>query len=385
MRWAAVIAPAVLGLGLPSLGAASAQDTLTFVPGSTKKVCQLTGDVDRERSRPTLSMTGKRFGVLATDLGNSFEHKGKLFFLFGDTWGRPGDRDGIAWTQSRDPAQIVLHFPLAKDGKWLPLTVPGVANGAFDVPNGGVSVGNRMYVVFTTDWNAEKSLMGRSVLAVSEDDGRTFQALYDLSTTKFINVSFWSSGGWLYIFGSGAYRKSSPYLARIRPAELSQRSRLSYFSGLGPDGQPQWSADEQAATALFHQDVIGEFSAAFCKPAGLYIMLYNSSHPRGITMRSAAAPWGPWSKGEVIFEPWRDGGYGHFMHIPANFQADTRDTVSDPGKENEWGGEYGPYLMARFTTGGQGQCRLFYTLSTWNPYQVVVMQTDLKLEPRDKH
>ncbi|MDQ2688178.1 MAG: DUF4185 domain-containing protein, partial [Armatimonadota bacterium] len=175
-----------------------------------------------------------------------------------------------------------------------------------------------------------------------------------------------------------------PYLVRIRPADISQHSRLTYFSGLGPDGQPQWSADEQAATPLFHQDVIGEFSVAYCPSVRRYIMLYNSSDPRGITMRSASAPWGPWSEGEVIFEPWRDGGYGHFMHIPANFQGDTHDTVNDPRRKNEWGGEYGPYIMGRFTTGIPGQCRLFYTMSTWNPYQVIVMQTDLKLETRDK-
>ena len=37
-------------------------------------------------------------GVAATDLGSSFEHKGKLYFLFGDTHGRPSDRDAVAWT-----------------------------------------------------------------------------------------------------------------------------------------------------------------------------------------------------------------------------------------------------------------------------------------------
>jgi len=35
--------------------------------------------------------------------------------------------------------------------------------------------------------------------------------------------------------------------------------------------------------------------------------------------------------------------------------------------------------MAHFTSGFNGRCRIFYTMSTWNPYQVVVMQTDLKL------
>ncbi|MBV9852735.1 MAG: DUF4185 domain-containing protein [Armatimonadetes bacterium] len=377
--WMALLSAAI-AVGMPPVAAASDQDILAYVTGSTKKVCQLTGDFDRELGRPTLSQTGRRYGVIATDLGSSFEHNGRLFFLFGDTWGRPGDRDAVAWTTSSSPEKIVLRFHQAPDGKWLPLTVPGVDLGAFEVPSGGVSVGGKMCVAVTTDWSAEKGLMGRSVLAVSQDDGKSFQALYDLSKTKFINVSFWSSDGWLYIFGSGAYRKSSVSLARVRPKELPDRSRLLYFSGSGPEGSPLWSSREQDAVPLFRHDVIGEFSVVYCKPVGRYVMLYNSYSPRGIIMRSAATPWGPWSEGTVVFDPWRDGGYGHFMHVPTSVKADTRDAVNDPGREAEWGGEYGPYLMARFTTGGKGHCRLFYTMSTWNPYQVVVMQTDLKLE-----
>lgn len=360
---------------------AAGRGELVYVPGSTQKLRQLTGDFDRARGEPTLSQTGKRYGVFATDLGSSFEHKGNLFFLFGDTWGRPGLRDAVAWTQSLSPASILLNFYAAPDGKWLPLTVPGVNLGAFEVPSGGVSVGGKMYVVVTTDWLPEKYVMGRSVLAVSTDDGKSFRSLYNLSKNKFINVSFWSSGGWLYIFGSGAYRQSSVYLARIRPSKIEDASQLVYFSGLGPHRKAQWSPHEQAAAPLFHHDVVGEFSVAYSKPVGRYIMLYNSPTPRGIVMRSAVTPWGPWSADKLIFDPWRDKGYGEFMHIAANFKATKSDSVNDPQREGDWGGEYGPYLMARFTTGSKGQCRIFYTMSTWNPYQVVVMHTDLRLVP----
>lgn len=353
---------------------------LVYVADSTRKVSQLTGDFDRMAGQPTWSQTGKRFGVDATDLGSSFEHKGNLFFLFGDTWGQPGLLDAIAWTASRNPAKISLNFHQAQDGKWLPPAVPGVRLGGFEIPSGGISVGGKMVVVFTTDWTPEKYRMGRSVLAVSGDDGKSFKVLYDLSTSKFINVSFWSSGGWLYIFGSGDYRKSSVYLARIKRGQLAEFSQMQYLSGVSSKKKPQWSAREQDAAPLFQHNVVGEFSVAYCKPIRRYVLLYNSPNPRGIIMRSAVTPWGPWSQGIVVFDPWRDNGYGHFMHIPSGFKSDRSDTVNDPGREAEWGGEYGPYIMARFTTGSAGQCRLFYTMSTWNPYQVVVMQTDLKLE-----
>ena len=362
-----------------SLSSATAADLnqLVYVPNSTKKVSQLTGDFDRPFGVPTLNQTGQRFGIVATDLGSSFEHKGKLYFLFGDTWGRRGDWDAVAWTESTDPEQILLDFHQGEDGKWLPPMVPGIKQGAFEVPSGGVSIADTMYVVFTTDHSVWK-VMGRSVVARSHDDGRTFEMLYELSRDKFINVSFWLADGWLYIYGSGDYRKSSVYLARVLPTDIGDRSKLQYFGGIGPDTQPQWSPREADAVSLFRHDVVGEFSVAYLEPVNRYVMLYNAMAPRGITMRSAEAPWGPWSEGTVIYEPWRDNGYGYFMHISAKFQG-KRDAFSDSHRDNEWGGEYGPYIMARFTSGSDGWSRIYYTMSTWNPYQVVVMQSDLRL------
>ena len=376
MRAPLIVAAILIGTAL----SAAKADELAVVPNSTKRICQLTGDFDRAAGIRTLSQTGKRFGVVATDLGSSFEHKGKLYFLFGDTWGRPGDRDSMAWTKSTDPEKIVLDFATASDGKWLPLSVPGISQGAFEIPSGGISIDGVIYVAFTTDHSKEKT-MGRSVLARSDDDGRTFKRLYELSRDRFINVSFWIADGWLYIFGSGDYRKSSVCLARIKPAEIGDRSKLRFFSAVDAQGQPRWSEKESEAAPLFRHEVVGEFSVAWIEPVKQFVMLYNSHKPRGIMMRSATSPWGPWSDTSTIFDPWRDKAYGKFMHAPAKTPGEG-DTLSDPKREQEWGGEYGPYIMARFTTGSAGRCRIFYTLSTWNPYQVVVMQSELKLQAR---
>lgn len=352
---------------------------LAYVAESTKKVCQLTGEEDRQTNQPTLSRTMSRAGVLATDLGSSFEHDGKLFFLFGDTWGKPGDRDAMAWTESRDPEKIDLKFLAGSDGKWSPLTVPGIRQGAFEVPSYGVSIKGKMYVVFTTDHSKSKT-MGRSVLAVSRDGGKTFRQVYGLSAAKFINVALWKSERWLYVFGSGDYRGSSVCLARVELARVENREAIRYFCGTSAEGEPQWSKQERDAEPLFRHDVVGELSAAFCPPVERYVMLYNSSRPRGIVLRSAERPWGPWSEPEIIFNPWRDKAYGQFMHASNLFRKNP-DTLSDPNRALENGGEYGPYIMARYTTGDAAGCRIYYTMSTWNPYQVVVMQSDLRLPP----
>jgi hypothetical protein len=65
------------------------------------------------------------------------------------------------------------------------------------------------------------------------------------------------------------------------------------------------------------------------------------------------------------------------MHIK-----DKSDGLGDPNRAEEWGGEYGPYIMSRYTSGADGHCRIYYTMSTWNPYQVMVMRSGLKLASR---
>ena len=45
----------------------------------------MTGNIDRELGQKTINQTGRRFGIYGTDLGVSFLHEGKLYFLFGDT------------------------------------------------------------------------------------------------------------------------------------------------------------------------------------------------------------------------------------------------------------------------------------------------------------
>jgi hypothetical protein len=255
--------------------------------------------------------------------------------------------------------------------------VPGISQGAFEIPSGGISVGEEIYVAFTTD-HTPKRTMGRSVLAVSRDDGRTWKALYDLSRDKFINVSMLVADGWLFIFGSGDYRKSTVSLARVRPAQVSQRSKLEFYAGEGAGLEPIWSPREADALPLFPNNQIGEFSVAYLEPVKRYVMLYNSGRPRGIVMRSSLLPRGPWSDGVVIFDPARDNGFGHFIHVPPSVTGE-HDGLSDPGQTEKHGGDYGPYVMARYTTGNAGGCRIYFTMSTWNPYAVMVMQSDLRL------
>jgi len=84
----AALIPAVAG---NAIGSGQNDPGPVYHAGTTRKILQVTGDWDAPAGVPALSRTESRAGVIGTDLGSSFEHKGRWCFLFGDTKGRPGD------------------------------------------------------------------------------------------------------------------------------------------------------------------------------------------------------------------------------------------------------------------------------------------------------
>ncbi|MBC7805459.1 MAG: DUF4185 domain-containing protein, partial [Akkermansiaceae bacterium] len=262
-------------------------EKIIWVPGSTKKVCQLTGETDRERKRPTVNVTETRFGLRGTDLGASFEHNGRVCFLFGDTHpsgpnneSRPFDGDSIAFSRATDPeGDVRLSFVTAPDGGYRAIAAPGVSLKGFEVPTGGVSHDGQMYIFCTTDSRivpGKGAVMGRSVLLRSRDDGATFTNCATISRDKIIYIApaaitnrLWKGvpqedGRGLLLFAAGTeYRRSDPYLAYLPLAEIENPSALRYFAGRDAKGMPRWSKTESDAQALFSHPCIGELCVTY--------------------------------------------------------------------------------------------------------------------------
>lgn len=397
----------------------------------TVRICQLTGEVDRTGwngvgSPPfAFNRTESRYGLRGTDLGVSFEHKNRVYFLFGDTWRvRETKQSHFDWDALAFCTDTKVHGGLSLTFHKQPPICHGIDQGGFNVPLDGFSYGGLMYVFFSTDHTqiAGVDLMGRSVLGVSQNDGYDFTPILTLSRNKFINVSVEAATldaagaralGWpqgtavLWMWGSGRYRMSPAYLAAIDLAALmraiaAHRNALPIDLGAingkagpvrfftGAARTASWSAQEPDAVPLFCAGDIGELSGRRNAVFNRYFLTYNSGNPRGITLRHAPQPWGPWSDGLTIFNPgWGSGpnhpvgaGYGLFMHIPWNVAHvdNVQDDMFLTGRrDNEWAGEYGPYQITRFSTASaRGECDLYYTMSTWNPYQSMLMRTRVR-------
>jgi hypothetical protein len=397
MRFSLLPVVAAIPLTIASIAAATTPPFVTVVSRSVRKVCQLTGDFDRELQQPTLNLTATRDGVWGTDLGIPVEYNGQLFILFGDTVptlipSRGAGPDAIAVTDDVDPDDCVaLTFLHAPDGWFARATIPGVSLADFEVPSGGFSANGKVYAFYTTDAFTGGKTMGRSVLASATAIGAT-SFVYSASTDRFINISPTvvenadiaglpaTEGQGVLLFGSGNYRVSSVSLAFVPTAAVEDRTAWRFFTGFEPGSDvPAWSANETDAQLLFDHPCVGELSVTWNPYLGQWLMLYNCDlPPYAIVMRTAEKPWGPWSPPASLFDPARDPGYCHFIHAAVNPPC---DVVSDPGREDVFGGPYGPYVIPRFTSGLGRESTVYFTMSTWNPYETMLMRSTLQVEP----
>lgn len=382
--------------------------TLTWLPGSTVKVEQLIGDCDYTRQAqtkqcvPTTSQTATRAKVLGTDLGASFESNGRLIFLFGDTISpSPSENyfasDTLASSVSTDPANgLFLDFFKNNDGTPYFVRIPGVRMGAGEVPHAGIRLGGSTYIAVNTGADItlpDPNIHESSVLTKFDESARRFTVLRTISSRpngKFITTALRQSGDDVYLFGLGAYRASDVYLSVVRAADFESGKGTRYFAGL-TNGQPSWSTSEADAVPVVRDNPlnvpnptpgIGNVSVIYSDELRLWLMTYDSgSGPRdtrGFSFTYASEPWGPWSRPQLMFNAERDGAMGSFIHDPRIAPSDglTGPTIGPNDPVATAGGPYAPYLIERFTSISGSRLSIYYTLSTWNPYTIVIMRSE---------
>lgn len=377
---------------------ATTAPVIRYVPGSTIKVEQLLGEEDKERHQPTLSRTLTRYGIEGTDLGYSFDHDGRLYFLFGDTVGRLRRAlDTIATTDASGAESGVRLDFLTVGNDYLTIQPPGISMGAFEVPVSGISLDGRMYVVVSTNHSADRST-DRSVLTkfTPPANFQPLRTISQLPAGHFVKMSLHAEpspiaglppgGPYAIVWGTGDYRKSDGYLSIVPAAQFETGKGTHYFSGLDAGGAPAWSDKESDAAPIVKNGTMGDLSVTWCKDLGLWLMTYDSRPPApaGILFSYSRTPWGPWSEPQLIFNPMRDGAMGKFIHNP-NARPD--DGLAGPviGKGQEdpgavRGGDYAPYVVERWTKLQGSELDLYYVLSTWNPYVVVLMKSRLQVQ-----
>jgi hypothetical protein len=385
-----------------------------LVAGTTQRICQLTGRTDPSGLDHVNDTT--RFALLGTDLGTSFDHvqdgEVRTYFFFGDTDTDEGDPtgDAIAYTTDLDPEPqngpqgLHLQFMMGDDG-WRRLVIHDTSSGnnlsleAFEVPSGGFSHAGRLFVFATTDHDSidGRDVMLSSVLASGIDAHQDFsleyfveqKGTYDLA--RFINISPFKianqtflgalpdnaqpDGEGLFLAASGDYRASNAYLAYVPlfQDQVPQLAGWRFFGGMffsspgDPEGgAPIWLTPEEKENTIpiVSETQLGELSFCWNPFLKRWLLVYAGGYRGigGVWLRSARWPWGPWSEPQLLF----NNEDGHLL----------RDPFIDFG-----GAAYAPYVISRYNKWDPllQRATIYYTMSTWKPYQVMLMKSQLEL------
>jgi hypothetical protein len=210
------------------------------------------------------------------------------------------------------------------------------------------------------------------------------------------------------VFGVARYRASIPYLAMAPQETFADPATWLFYAGPGAGGVPkfvtraewesghtttgQWTpppgAELYADSVIGGVDerCVGEHSVTYNAALRTWLLLYACG-PR-VETRTAPDPWGPWSPPTKLISVFDPGIACTLIMNPI--------TGCGPLKPNFWaftgknpgGFFYAPFALERFTQDvtppdavGYRSANIFWLVSTWNPYQVIVMQSQLQLTP----
>jgi hypothetical protein len=363
MRKAHRLTAVVLGLALAAQTPASnaAVDQAGEVDqADTYQVARLTGP-------ESINRTDVRWNVYGTDLGSTFEHRGQLYMLFGDTFGPPGHppqfgsdwrSNALAWMRDSDPRDGLRFDGMIADEQGhareiLESDKDSSGEGEITViPTNGVSVQTRMYVHYMSvrEWGEPGHwTLNHAGIAYSDDDGETWASPPEArwsGDSNFGQVAFVPQGRHIYIFGIPGGRFAGVQLARVEQRDVLSLDRYQYW-----DGQ-EWRADEEDAATIVPAPV-GELSVQWNDHYRRWLMMYLNDEDQpdwgsgAVVIRTADCLTGPWSDERVVV---------------------TSEEVPQL---------YAPYMPPRWNSGPD----IFFTLSRFDDYDVFWWHTLLRDEP----
>jgi len=335
-----------------------------FDNGTSKVMSWVTGP-------RSLNKTYTRFGISGTDLGVAWDNgRGQTLLAFGDTFGNC--RAGGQWRSN-----TVLRSSDRNPADGLRLDGSGFAGekiGALRfhgleqtiVPTSGISIGGKQYmnVMSVRYWGAPGHWdTNYSGIAVSGDNGRSWRTvpstfrvnagvtvpIGENQPTVVANNSRFqqnayvrgvgADAGWIFQYGTPSGRQGATYLSRFRPGDILNLDKYEYWTGRG------WTRDLNAMpNAPVVRPPGSEMSVAYSPYLRKYVMLHTI---RGVVLRTASRPQGPWSRPRSI--------------VPAG----TAEI-------------YGPMMLPNSPALTGAGPELYYNGSRWKDYNVLLMRTRLK-------
>lgn len=396
---------------------------------STAQLCKLLNNLNV--SDPTPNNVQFRSNLLGADLGNTVDVGGRLYVFFGDSvgyagiWGA-GESHPEAVGYATDPSAMVevdpsllchdlaiislppaqsigptvnpavtadfagaamiapsggslatyIHDPAGGNGG---MTFPNLP-GDFEVPSGEFTYDGVIYIFYTTVVSTSDKTMAGAYLARWDTPSTTTPLAYQILGTiderfdsagplggEYINIAAETANGYAYLFGTGAYRASAVYLARMPLAALASGT-------IGPlerydAATMQWGTSGSFAPVIAAPGY-GETSVRYYPALNRWIFFAEEqlAGQNRIVARFADRPEGPWSDALIV----------HDMADPG-FRAASCCSPDDNCTGSEFmncdrTGFYGSYLFPQVATHPDGTFTVTYTLSSFDPYDVALFE-----------
>jgi len=344
----------------------AAQPAPSTAPPGTSIVGWVTGPDSPNQTIPRFAITGTDLGIM---WDNGDPSNDQVLMAFGDTKGYcqiPGKQwryNALFRTQDRSLAKTIAvpDGVVANRYSGSPVWRPGISKQIINsinaapeetgiIPTAGVAIGRNQYMNFMSikSWDSNGTWTTNfSAIAVSPDNGETWGVYPGTVRTPAAGNENFQMGAflkpgpgdpYLYSFGTPDGRGGSAYVARVPPGFIPDLTKYEYWNS----DSNSWIPNNPAAATPVIPGPVGEMSAQFNTHLKQYLILYCNG-ANDVVMRTAPAPQGPWSPEQLLVSS---------MQIP--------------------GGIYAPYLHP-WSTGKE----LYYNLSLWSAYNVMLMHTVL--------
>jgi hypothetical protein len=404
-------------------------------------LCKIVSDT--ELGDPTENALHTRFNLTGTDLGVPVAVGDALHLLFGDSvghrviWPFGEDPDAVGRiplaTVQADPTTLcrelelyVTHdvpsvaagvdpaierdfagaFMLPPPGEAIGDYIADPAGpfpnmpGTFEVPSGALVSDGALYLFYAglVEFDPRtRATLG--YLARWDAPGAglpTYQIVRPIDRLgdgplggHFVQIAPVAQGDGIYLFGTGDYRRSPVSLARIPTGALESGAGTELWdaaTGTWLDAASSTPAQRQAIAPVFESEGVGELSVQWVPEAELLVALYQRElHDEvgnivdnRIILRTAGDPTGPWSDAVTVVD----------MADPA-FMAEHCCGESCPGSQILHclvAGLYGAYMLPTIGVGrglgGVMELQVPFLASTWDPYNVVLFTTRIRLDPQ---
>jgi Domain of unknown function (DUF4185) len=216
------------------------------------------------------------------------------------------------------------------------------------IPTAGISVGRTQYLNFMSirSWDSNGAWSTNySAIAMSPDNGQNWAVYPGTVRTpgggneNFQQGAFLRPGdGYVYSFGTPSGRGGAAFIARVPQGFVPDLTKYQYWNS----DQNAWVPGNPAAATPVIPGPVGELSAQYNTYLKQYLVLYCNGM-NDVVARTAPAPQGPWGPEQLLVSS---------FSIP--------------------GGIYAPFLHP-WSTGKE----LYFNLSSWNAYNVMLMHAVL--------